>query len=166
MQNHDMLLDWLHQTQALEEGAIAVSDAHAPRLGNRHPYLARLLTTNAEKGRVQAIRLRACIDALGGAPCHLRDPSDGLGITHLSRALASVFDDEGCSKGVLALYAIKHLEIGSYRILVRTAERAREADIAAICRHHLAEELDMAGQMEAYLDTLPVDHMRDAALPA
>jgi ferritin-like metal-binding protein YciE len=166
MQNHHMLLDWLHQTQALEEGAIAVSDAHAPRLGNQNPYLARLLVTNAAEGRVQAVRLRACIDAMGGAPRHAVTPNDGLGITHLSRALASVFDDESCSKGVLALYAVKHLEIGSYRILVRAAEHAKEPDIAAICRHHLAEELDMAGQMETYLDALPADHMRDAALPA
>ena len=148
MDENARLLERLHRTQAIEEGVTAVTETYAPRLDN-YPYLSALLSANAEESRAQATRLRACIDALGGDPA-ANFAFDGM--AGLSQALSGIFDDQDAAEGLLAVYAMKHLEIGSYRMLVKAADHCHEPDIAAICRHNLAEDLAMAGQIEAHLE--------------
>lgn len=145
---HGRLLDWLRETRALELGAARVMRDHAPRLAN-HPALSALLADNGKESQAHAIRLRACIGALdGGATAKSTSTRRPLALAELSQALARVIDTEEASRGMLALYALKHLEIGSYRFLASEAENCREPDIATICRHALEEELAMAARLE------------------
>lgn len=159
---HGRLLDWLRETRVLELGAARVMRDHAPRLAN-HPALSALLADNGKESQTQAIRLRACIGALDGGAAKATPIRRPPALAAVSQALAQVIDTEEASRGMLALYALKHLEIGSYRFLASEAENCREPDIATICRHSLEEELAMAARLELELKLKGLAQDEDAA---
>ena len=148
---HERLLDWLCETRALEEGAAKVMRDHGPRLGN-YSALSAWMADNQRDSEKQAIRLRACIDALDSAAGQKRASCRGrLALGEVCHSLSRVLREEEVSRGVLALYALKHLEIGSYRFMAGAAEFCQEPDIATVCRHSLEEELTMAARLELEL---------------
>ena len=67
--------------------------------------------------------------------------------------MSGLFVGDEVVKGSLASYTFEHMEIGSYRILIATAEEAGEAETARVCEEILREEQAMADWLE---DNMPM----------
>jgi ferritin-like metal-binding protein YciE len=116
-----------------------------------------------ETGR-QADRLRERLDALGGEPSVVRE-AGGM----LAAVMKSVVDaarGEKAGRNARDAYATEHMEIASYQLLERIAERAGDAETAEVARQNRAEEEAMAERIEAHWDRFAELSLREAGLVA
>jgi ferritin-like metal-binding protein YciE len=63
-------------------------------------------------------------------------------------------------------YATEHMEIGSYQLLERIAQRAGDDATAHVARQNRAEEEAMAKRFDEHWDRFAELSLRDAGVPA
>ena len=147
-EQREWLIQWLRDAHAMEEQAETMLTAQGKRI-EHYPDLADRITRHLEETKVQAERLRTCLEGMGESPSRLKDTSGKL--MAMGQAMGGMFAGDEVLKGSMAGYAFEQVEIAAYRVLVAAAEHLGERQVAEVCRQNLDEELAMAEWLDSHL---------------
>jgi ferritin-like metal-binding protein YciE len=144
----EQLRKYLADAHAIEEQAIALLE-RGPKLAGS-PTLANIYSEHLDETRDHAETVEARLDALGGDPSTLKDAALRLGALNWG----AFFQGHPDTPGKLAAFAgaFEHLEIGGYEQLKRVAERAGDAETAAVVERILAQEREAAERIAGAFD--------------
>jgi ferritin-like metal-binding protein YciE len=98
----------------------------------------------------QSDRLRARLEAHGSQPSVVREAGGILGA--LMKSVADVARSEKAGRNARDGYATEHMEIASYQLLERIAQRAGDEETAEVARQNRGEEEQMAKRFEERWD--------------
>jgi ferritin-like metal-binding protein YciE len=98
----------------------------------------------------QSDRLRARLEAHGSQPSVVREAGGILGA--LMKSVVDVARTEKAGRNARDGYATEHMEIASYQLLERIAQRAGDEETAEVARQNRAEEEQMAKRFEQRWD--------------
>ncbi|NMM77740.1 hypothetical protein B2J88_25445 [Rhodococcus sp. SRB_17] len=157
------LTDWLREAHAMEEHAERMLTGAAARLGHC-PRLQERLQLHACESRQQGRLLRECIERRGGAvPWGM--PAVALAEPVAQCASGLRVSDAG-AEAVLSVYAFKHLEIGSYRMLQSGAHQVGDTQTQQVCERILAQERAMADWLFGQIPAITQEFLQHADGPA
>src|SRR3954454_5531048 len=144
----EQLTKYLTDAHALEVQALAQMRA-APKLAG-DPALERAFREHCTETERHEALIRERLEARDAKPSRLQDllgALSGKGFVLFARSQPD-------TPGKLAAHAFsyEHLELASYDLLERVAERAGDADTAAVARRIRAEEDAMASRLGASWD--------------
>ncbi len=155
------LLQWLRDAHALEEQAVTLNSWAARRI-EEYPELSARMEQHLGETERQRERLEQCIERHNGGTSAIKDVVAKL--SAVGPMLSGLVVGDEVVKVGLALYTFKHLEIGSYRILIAAAEEAGDHETRRACQECLREELAMAQWLEENLEPLTNAYLaREAA---
>jgi ferritin-like metal-binding protein YciE len=140
----DHLISWLNDAHAMEEGSIAILEAHADQMAQALPEAAIRIREHAEETREHAQRIEECLALMDSAPAADSHPPATDAAEHLA---LPVFAD-GIVNRALMHFAIEQFEVGAYTALVAAAEELGEMDVAALCEDNRREDQLMASWIE------------------
>ena len=95
-------------------------------------------------------RLQARLEVYGRSPSIVRE-AGGI-VTALMKSVIDLTRGEKAARGARDAYATEHLEIASYQLLERLAERAGDEATAQVARDNRADEERMAAWIDAHWD--------------
>jgi ferritin-like metal-binding protein YciE len=158
----EQLTKYLTDAHAIEEQALAQLRAAPDIAGD--PELARIFREHLEQTEHQERRVRERLEAHGAKPSKLKDvamATGGKGFILFARSQTD-------TPGKLAAHAFSYeaLELASYELLQRVAERAGDEETAGTARAIGLEEQAMAARLEASFDrsvsaSLPEEYVGD-----
>jgi ferritin-like metal-binding protein YciE len=144
----DQLLSYLADAHALEQQSIGLLEQGQKLAGA--PELAELYASHLAQTREQQRQVEARLEELGGHPSKLKDAAMRLGSLNWAGFFAAHPDTPG--KLAVFAYAYEHLEIGGYELLMRTAQRAGDAETAELARRIALEERAAADRIASSFD--------------
>lgn len=144
----DLVRTHLADAHALEAQSIELLGKSADLAGG--PELERIYRDHLAETREQARRVEERLDAMGGDPSSLKDTA--LRAAGLNWSF--FFQAQSDTPGKLAVfaYAVEHLEIAGYELLLRVARRAGDPQTVALAERTLAEERAMAQRLAGAFD--------------
>ena len=139
------LIEYVQNVHAMEGNIVLMLDSIIMTTGDED--LREMFRLHREESRQQQERLRERLEALGG----LGFASLGKDVSAIASAQAKgVFDVLRSDKPIQNArdaFVTEHLEIASYEILERVAERAGDEETARVARENRAEEQAMAARI-------------------
>jgi ferritin-like metal-binding protein YciE len=144
----EQLTKYLTDAHSIEEQALAQLRM-APRMAG-DPELAEAYRTHLAETEDQERRIRERLEAHDAAPSKVKDlvmQAGGVGFALFAKAQT---DTPG--KLTAHAYSYEHLELASYELLARVAERAEDAETAAVARDIREQERAMGERLEASFD--------------
>ncbi len=110
----------------------------------------------------QSDRLEKRLEAHGQSPSGVRE---GVGVMQaLMKSVVDVARTEKAGRNARDAYATEHMEIASYQLLERIAERAGDEETAAAARESRAEEEKMAAVIESNWDRFAELSLQEAGI--
>jgi len=97
-----------------------------------------------------ADRLQQRLEAHGASPSTVREAAGVMGA--LMKGVVDMVRQEKAGRNARDGYATEHLEIASYQLLERVAERAGDTETAEVARQNRADEEAMAKKIEGHWD--------------
>jgi ferritin-like metal-binding protein YciE len=110
----------------------------------------------------QIDRLTRRLEAHDASPSMVREAGGIAGA--LMKGVVDVVRSEKAGRNARDGYATEHLEIASYELLERIAERAGDQETAQVARENRAEEEKMAKTFEANWDRFADLSLREAGI--
>ena len=99
---------------------------------------------------MQAERLEGRLQAHDSSPSLVREAGGMVGA--LMKEVVDLARGEKAGRNVRDGYATEHMEIASYQLLERVAQRAGDEETAAVARQNRSEEEAMAQKLEGCWD--------------
>jgi ferritin-like metal-binding protein YciE len=142
------LVKYLTDAHSIEEQALAQMRS-APKLADDERLAAAFKEHEGETERHERL-VRERLEAHGAKPSRLKDTVMALG----GKGFVLFARSQPDTDGKLATHAIsyEHLELASYELLIRVAERAGDRETAEVARSIRDEERAMAERLEASFD--------------
>src|SRR5215211_5266879 len=153
----EQLVKYLTDAHSIEEQALPQLRA-APKIAGDE-RLAETFREHEAETEEQRRLVRERLDALGGSPAKLKDAVMKAGGAGFALFAASQPDTPG--KLTAHAYSFEHLELASYELLLRVAERAGDSETAEVARRIRDQELAMAERIEASFDRTVEASLRD-----
>ncbi len=138
----------LAEAHALEIQSIQLLEKGPDIAGD--PVLAEIYAVHLEETRAQALEVQRRLEALGGDAPLFQDAALRLGA--LNWGVFFQLQKDTPAKLLAFAYAVEHLEIGAYELLLRTARRAGDAETVRLCEAILGEERAMTGRLADHVD--------------
>lgn len=138
----------LAEAHALETQGIRLLEKSEHIAGD--VQLSQVYHDHLSKAREHARLIEQRLEALDAEPSKVEDGALALG--GMNWGLFFQAQSDTAAKLVAFAYAFEHLKIAGYELLRRTAQRAGDADAAALCEGLLAEERAMAGRLAGSFD--------------
>ncbi|MEA2441722.1 MAG: hypothetical protein QOH76_3146 [Thermoleophilaceae bacterium] len=144
----EQLVKYLTDAHSIEEQALAQMRS-APKLAEDAQLSAAFKEHEAETERHEQL-VRERLEAHGAKPSKLKDVVMAVG----GKGFVLFARSQPDTDGKLTTHAIsyEHLELASYELLMRVAERAGDTATAEVARRIRDEERAMAERLEASLD--------------
>jgi ferritin-like metal-binding protein YciE len=142
------LIKYLTDAHSIEEQALAELRV-APRMAGEHE-LATIFRAHLVETEDQERRIRARLEAHDAAPSKVKDlvmQAGGLGF-----ALFARLQPDTPGKLTAHAYSFEHLELASYELLLRVAERAGDEQTAAAAREIREQERAMGERLARSFD--------------
>ncbi len=145
-----MVIEQLRHAHALQVGALAMFDGmlKAVRREQALPEVADLLERMLEAfeaHRQETVRhereVRARLAALGGRPA--RGAELGMRLAARARVLTGRLGGQNHGANARDAYVFEHLEIATYHLLEKVAERAGDSATAQLAREHRGDNCEM-----------------------
>jgi ferritin-like metal-binding protein YciE len=153
----DQLNKYLVDAHAIEEQAL-VQMRQAPRIAGDE-QLGALFQEHERETEAHEHLVAARLKDRGATPSKLEDLAMKAGGAGFALFAASQPDTPG--KLVAHAYSYEHLELASYELLARVAERAGDRETADVARRIGAEERAMAERLAGAFDSAVVASLRD-----
>jgi ferritin-like metal-binding protein YciE len=158
MDLHEQLTKHLTDVHAIEEQALQQL-VIAPRMaGDRE--LAHAFREHLDETRDQERRVRERLTARGADPSRVKDLAGRAGGVGMALFARTQPDTPG--KLVAHAYSYEHMEMAAYDLLAMVAERAGDADTAAMARSIREQEAAMADRLERGFDRAVEASLREA----
>ncbi len=144
----EQLIKYLTDAHSIEEQALPQMKA-APNIA-KDEGIAQIFRDHHEETERQEQAVRERLEAHGASPSRLKDAvmkAGGAGF-----ALFAKSQPDSTGKLVTHALSYEHLELASYELLTRVAERAGDTETAEVARRIREEERSMADRLEASFD--------------
>lgn len=144
----EQLTKHLADAHSIEEQALTQL-RRAPGIAG-DPQLARVFEEHLRETERQERRVGERLEARGADPSRLKDAAGkagGLGMVLFARSQP---DTPG--KLTMHAFSYEHMELAAYELLARVAERAGDAETAAVAREIREQEAAMAGRLAGCFD--------------
>lgn len=158
----EQLQKYLADAHAIEEQAVQLL-SRSPKLAG-DPQLSSAFQEHLDETTGHRRAVEARLEALGGEPSRLKDAALRLGALNWGAFFAAQPDTP--AKLAAFAYAFEHLEIGSYELLRRLAERAGDGETAGLAERILTEERAAAEKLRSLFPQALDASLRDLKLPA
>ncbi len=158
---HEQLLDYLRDAHAIEEQALAQL-REAPKIAGDDALAAAFRDHLAETESHERL-VRELLETRGEGPSRFKDAVmavGGKGFVWFARAQTD-------TPGKLAAHALSYeaLELASYELLARVADRAGERDVVETARRIAADERAMLERLEGLFDEAVNASLEDTERP-
>ena len=144
----DQLTKYLTDAHSIEEQAL-VQLRRAPDVAG-DPALARIFSEHLAETERQEQLVRERLEARGASPSRLKDTVMQAGGFAFVLFARSQPDTPG--KLTAHAFSYEHLELAGYELLRRVADRAGDAETAAVAARIADEERAMAGRLAEHFD--------------
>jgi ferritin-like metal-binding protein YciE len=137
----DMMVAWLNDAHAMEEGIAQVLERHAAAATD-DPQMQARLQQHLDETRRHAELVKACVERLGGDTSAVK--SGMANVMGAVQGMTTKIAKDEPIKNVLHDYGTEHFEIASYTSLIAAARDVGDAETAQVCQNILDDELAMA----------------------
>src|SRR5256714_5355405 len=154
---HEQLVKYLTDAHSIEEQALQQL-RKAPDIAG-DPQLAAVFGKHLAETQEQEQLIRERLEALGAHPSKLKDifmRAGGEGFVLFARSQP---DTPG--KLTAHAYSYEHLELASYELLARVAERAGDGETAAVARRIRDQEQRMGDRLAGLFDVAVEASLRE-----
>ena len=155
---------YLADAHAIEKQAIQLLEGRPTGEDTTAQRLEQAYEHHLVETREHAELVDQRLTALGGDPSSIKDAALRIGALNWSAFFAAHPDTSG--KLAAFAYAFEHLEIASYEQLRRVAERAGDAETAAVARSIAAQERAAAKQLESLFDEAVTASLHEVGVAA
>ena len=144
----NQLVKHIDEAYAMEQNVLRMLDSMIST--TQDPAIKDQLREHRLETERQADRMLRRLEAHGATTSKVRE---GVGVMQaLMKSVLDATRSEKAGRNARDAYATEHLEIASYELLARVAERAGDEETAQAARESLAEEVEMAKKIEASWD--------------
>src|ERR671930_246306 len=158
----DQLVKHIDEALAMEQsvlrmldGMIASTDDEEIRSELRHPKI---------ETEQHAERLEQRLAAYEASPSTMREAA-GI-MNALMKGVLDMVREEKAGRNARDGYATEHLEIASYQLLERVAEKAGDEETAEVARQNRKDEEKMAKKIDANWDRFADLSLQEVGIPA
>ncbi len=145
---HDELVKHIDEAYAMEQNVLRMLDGMIETTDD--PEMKADLEHHKTETEMQAERLRGRLEAHDASPSMVRE-AGGIAAA-LMKGVVDMARGEKAGRNVRDGYATEHMEIASYQLLERVAQRAGDEETAAVARQNRSEEEAMAQKLEGCWD--------------
>jgi ferritin-like metal-binding protein YciE len=145
---HDRLVKHIDEAYAMEQNVLRMLDGMIGTTDDAE--LKAGLEQHKRETELHAERLKARLQAHGESPSTIRQ-AGGI-VAALMKEVVDLARSEKAGRNLRDGYATEHLEIASYQLLERVAQRAGDEETAAVARQNRQEEEAMARKLDGYWD--------------
>jgi ferritin-like metal-binding protein YciE len=138
----------IDEAYAMEQNVLRMLDSMIDTTDD--PQMKADLEHHKQETEVQADRLKARLEAHDASPSIMRE-AGGM-VAALMKEVVDLARGEKAGRNVRDGYATEHMEIASYQLLERVAQRAGDEETAAVARQNRSEEEAMAQKLEGCWD--------------
>jgi ferritin-like metal-binding protein YciE len=156
------LVKHIDEAYAMEQSVLRMLDSMIST--TEDPAIKDQLREHRLETEKQADRMLRRLEAHGASPSKVRE-SVGM-VQALMKSVLDATRSEKAGRNARDGYATEHLEIASYELLARIAERAGDEETAQAARESLAEEVAMAKKIEANWDRFAELSLQEAGVAA
>ena len=151
------LVTYLSDAHSIEEQAL-VQMRRAPKIAGE-PGLERIFREHEAETADHERLIRERLEAHGADPSALKELIMKAG--GVAFALFAQANPDTPGKLTAHAYSYEHLELGSYELLARVADRAGDAETAAVARRIAEQERAMGERLADHFDAAALASLRD-----
>ncbi|HSP74285.1 MAG TPA: DUF892 family protein [Gaiellaceae bacterium] len=144
----EQLVKHIDEAYAMEQNVLRMLDGMISTTDD--PEIVRELEHHKVQTEGHAERMKERLSANGGTPSMVKELGGILGA--LVKMPLDVARGEKAGRNARDGYATEHMEIASYELLARIAERAGDEETVRACREIVEEEREMARTIEQSWD--------------
>ena len=156
----DQLVKHIDEAYAMEQNVLRMLDGMISTTDD--PEIKQALQQHRLETQGHADRMEKRLAAHGASPSMVREAGGILGA--LMKSVVDMTRSEKAGRNARDGFATEHMEIASYELLSRIAQRAGDEDTAADAREIVAEERKMASVIEASWDTFADLSLREEGI--
>ena len=145
---HQKLVDYVEDAHAMEQSISTMLDSMISTTDD--PEVRKMLEHHKQETEEHERRLRERLDALG-AGTSTRKQAQTIA-TALMKGVGDMARTDKPAKNARDGYVTEHMEIASYHLLERLAERAGDQETAEVARQNRADEEAMAHKIHSNWD--------------
>ena len=145
---HELLVKHIDEAYAMEQNVLRMLDSMIET--TEDPQMRADLEHHKAETEGQAERLKQRLDAYDESPSLVREAGGIMGA--LMKGVVDLARSEKAGRNLRDGYATEAMEIASYQLLERYAERAGDAETAEVARRNRREEEAMARKLEGCWD--------------
>jgi ferritin-like metal-binding protein YciE len=157
---NEQLNKHIDEAYAMEQNVLRMLDSMIGAAED--PQVRQDLQHHKHETEQQAQRLKSRLEARGASPSMVREA--GGVMAALMKGVVDMVRGEKAGRIARDGYATEHLEIASYQLLERVAQRANDAETAAVARQNRSEEEAMARKIDAHWDKFAALSLQEAGV--
>jgi ferritin-like metal-binding protein YciE len=154
---HGELVKHIDEAIAMEENVKRMLDGMIQTTDD--PQVIDLLEHHKLQTEEHSQRLRRRLEAHGASPSVVREATGILGA--LAKLPLDLVRGEKAGRNARDAYATEHLEIASYQLLERIAQRAGDEETVEVARTNRADEEEMARKLDEHWDLFAEQSLRE-----
>ena len=147
----DLLVAWLNDAYAMEQGLIPVLQNHANDMKD-NPQAQQRLQQHIEETRRHGERIQQCVQRLGTTTSTAKSALATV-LGSIQSVSTGMFGDEKV-KNALADYSAEQFEVAAYRALIAAAREHGDQEIVRACEDNLREDEAMARWLDQQLPSI------------
>ena len=144
----DQLVKHIDEALAMEQNVLRVLDGMIET--TEDPEIKDELRQHKVETERHAERMKQRLEAHGASPSMVRE-AGGI-VAALMKSVVDLTRQEKAGRNARDGYATEHLEIASYQLLERIAQKANDEETAEAARQNRADEEAMAKKIETHWD--------------
>ena len=155
-----MLIAWLNDAHAMEEGLIQVLEKQIAETEGK-PAMQTKLKEHLEETKRHAELVRSCLTRYETEPSGAKDliAKVGAAVNGFGMSLTS----DAMVKNVHSSYAAEHFEIASYSVIRAAAEKLGDMETVTVCEEILKDEVDMGVWLKEQIPVVVSECLDEAA---
>ena len=141
MAHKELVVAWLNDAHAMEQGIAEVLERHAADAKD-HPQMQARLQQHLDETRRHADLVKGCLERMGEQPSGIK--TGMASVMGAVQGMSTKMAQDTLIKNTLHDYGTEHFEIACYTSLIAAAQDLGDQEMAMVCQQILREEQAMA----------------------